>query len=61
MSPRGKKYTENKIAKYLGLLYKARPFPDKNALLVLYYSYIQSYINYTDITWGSRYRRDLKK
>ena len=34
------KYTENKIAKNLGLLYKARPFLERNALLALYYSYI---------------------
>ena len=36
------KYTENKIAKKLGLLYKARPFSDRNALTALYYSYIQT-------------------
>ena len=40
------KYTENKIAKNLGLLYKARPFLERNALLALYYSYIQTYMNY---------------
>ena len=34
------KYTENKIAKNLGLLYKARPSLERNALLALYYSYI---------------------
>ena len=30
------KYTENKIAKNLGLLYKTRPFLERNASLVLY-------------------------
>ena len=34
------KYTENKKAKNLGLLYKARPFLERNALLALYNSYI---------------------
>ena len=34
------KYKENKIAKKLGIFYKARPFLEKNALLALYYSYI---------------------
>ena len=29
------KYTENKIAKNLGLPYKARPFLERNALLAL--------------------------
>ena len=44
-------YTENKIVKNLGLLYKARPFLDRNALLALYYSYI----------WGSTCGTKLKK
>ena len=37
-------YTYNKIAKTLGLLCKARPFLDRDALLALYYSYIETYI-----------------
>ena len=55
------KYTENKIAKKLGLLYKARPFSERNALLALYYSYIQTYINYVNIAWSSTCRKNLKK
>ena len=55
------KYTENKIAKNLGLLYKARPFLERNVLLALYYSYIQTYINYANIAWGSTCRTNLKK
>ena len=31
------KYTENKIAKNLGLIYKARPFLNRTALLAFYY------------------------
>ena len=38
------KYTENEIAKNLGLLYQARPILERNALLALYCSYIQTYI-----------------
>ena len=34
------KYTENKIVKNIGLLYRARPFLDRNVLLALYYKYI---------------------
>ena len=34
------KHPKNKIAKNLGLLYKARPFLERNALLALYNSYI---------------------
>ena len=37
------KYTENKIAKSIGLIYKAKSFLDKGSLLSLYFSYIHSY------------------
>ena len=39
------KRTENKIAKNIGILYKARSYLDKKALLCPYYSYIHSYLN----------------
>ena len=55
------KYTENKIAKNLGLLYKVRPFLDRNVLLALYYSYMQNYINYVNIVGSSACRTTLKK
>ena len=55
------KYTENKIAKNLGLLYKARPFLERNALLALYSSYILNYIEYANIAWGSTCRTNFKK
>ena len=55
------KHTENKIAKNVGLLYKARPFLERNALLTLYYSYMQTYISYANIGWGSTCRTNLKK
>ena len=55
------KYTENKTTKNLGLLYQARPFLERNALLALYYSYIQTYINYANKAWGSNCRTNLKK
>ena len=47
--------------KNLGLLYKTRPFLERNALLALYYSYIQTYMNYANIAWGSTCRTNLKK
>ena len=55
------KYTESKIAKNLVLLYKVRPFLERNALLALHYPYIQTYINYANIAWGSPCRTNLKK
>ena len=38
------KLTENKIAKYIGLICKAKPYLNKDSLLALYFSYIHSYI-----------------
>ena len=56
------KYTENKIAKNLELLYlyKARPFLERNALLAFYYSYTQTYIDYANIARGSTCRTNGK-
>ena len=39
------KLTENKTAKNIGILYKAKPYLDKRAVLCLYYSCIDSYLN----------------
>ena len=55
------KYNENKIAKNLGLLYKAKHYLNKRSLLVLYYSFIYTYINYGNIACGSTTRTNLKK
>ena len=52
---------ETKIAKNIGILYKARPYLDKIALLCLYYSYIHSYQNYANTAWCSTNRTYLKK
>ena len=53
------KYNENKIAKNLGLLYKAKHYLNKRSLLVLYYSFIHTYINYGNIAWGSTNKTNL--
>ena len=55
------KYLENKIAKNIGLMYRAKPFLHKESLLALHYSYIQTYLNYGDLAWGSTYVTNLKK
>ena len=52
---------ENKIAKNIGLIYKAKPYLNKDSLLALYFSYIHSYINYASLIWGSTYRIYLRK
>ena len=53
------KYNENKIAKNLGLLFKAKHYLNKRSLLVLYYSFIHTYINYGNIAWGSTNRTNF--
>ena len=55
------KYIENKVPKDIGLLHKAKLFLNKNALLTLYYSYIQTYLNYASLSWGSTNRANLKE
>ena len=52
---------ENKIAKSIGLVFRAKPFLDKESLLALYYSYIHSYLNYANLAWGNTHLRNLKK
>ena len=42
-------------------MYRAKPFLNKESLLALYYSYIQSYLNYANLAWGSTYLTNLKK
>ena len=54
------KLKESKIAKNIGLIYKAKPYLNKDSLLALYFSYIQSYINYANLVWGSTHRTYLR-
>ena len=55
------RFTENKIAKNIGLLCRAKPFLGKHSLLKLYCSYIHTYLNYANLSWGSTNRTNLKK
>ena len=52
---------ENKIAKNIGLAYKAKPILNKDSLLALYFSYIHSCINYANLVWRSTHRIYLQK
>ena len=38
------KYIESKIAKNIGLLYKAKPYIDKHSLLPLYLSFLHTFL-----------------
>ena len=56
------KYIQSKIAKNVGLLYKAKSYIDKHSLLSLYHSYIHSsYINYGNIARESTAMTNLIK
>ena len=54
-------YSENKIAKSIGLLYRAKPFLGKHSSLTLHYSYIHTYLNYANLSWAGTNRTNLKK
>ena len=45
----------------IGLMYKAKPFLDKDSLLSLYFSYIHSYIKYANLVWASTHKTNLNK
>ena len=55
------RYTENKIAKNISLLYRAKLFLGKHFLLAVYYSYIHTHLNYANLSWASTNRTNLKK
>ena len=44
---------ENKISKNIGILCKGKTFMDSKCLRQLYFSFIHSYINYSNIVWGN--------
>ena len=51
---------EKKVAKNIGVLCRTRQFLDKELLKTIYFSYIQSYLNYANIAWSSTYSMKLK-
>ena len=52
---------ESKLAKNIGLLYRAKPLLQVKFLKSIYFVYIHSYLNYANIAWRSTYRTKLKK
>ena len=48
-----------KIAKSIGILYRARHFLNLETLINLYYSFIYSHISYGALIWGSNYKTKL--
>ena len=55
------RYTENKVTKSIGLLYRTMSFLGKHSLLTLYFSYFHTYLNYLNLSWASTNRANLKK
>ena len=53
--------TENKVAKNKGLIYKAKPYLNKDSLSALNFFYIHYYINYANLVWGSTNKTYLRK
>ena len=52
---------ENKLSKNHGLLYRAKPYLDKNTRTTLYFSFFHSYLNYVNIAWASITKSKLRK
>ena len=52
---------ENKLSKNIGLLYRAKPYLDKNTMTTLYFSFFHSYLNYGNIAWASTTKSILRK
>ena len=48
-----KSYVKSKISKGIGIMYKARNYINKKALLGLYHSYIYPYLIYCIESWGN--------
>ena len=50
---------ENKVAKSIGILYRARFVLNRQCLKQIYFSFIYSYINYANIAWASTHKSKL--
>ena len=55
------KLIENKTAKNIGILYKAKFLLNQNCLINIYYSFIHCYLNYANISWCSTNHTKLTK
>ena len=46
-------YVKNKVAKVIGIMFKARPYLDRRSLVNLYNAYIYPYLIYCVESWGN--------
>ena len=54
------KTVENKLSKNIGLLCRAKQFLDETSLKTIYFSYINSFLNYANTAWASAHFTKLK-
>jgi hypothetical protein len=52
---------EKKISKGIGILFRARPYLTKNCLIQLYYTFINSHLNYANMAWANANFTKLRK
>ena len=52
---------QNKASKCIGILYRSRHIFQPSSLKLIYFSFIHSYINYANITWGSNHKSKLMR
>ena len=50
---------DNKISKSIGILYRSRHILNKHQLKLIYFSFIHSYLTYTNIAWASTNKSKL--
>ena len=53
-------HNKNKIAKNLGLPYRAKQLLYEESLKIIYFSYIIYYLNYANVAWANTYYTKLK-
>ena len=51
---------ERKIAKNIGILYRAKQFLNTSSLKSIYFSYTHTYLTYANIAWASTQKTKLK-
>ena len=49
-----------KISQICGLFYRTKLYPDETSIKTIHFSYIHSYLNYTNIAWASTRITKLK-
>ena len=51
---------ENNLSRNICLLYRAKPYLNKNTMTTMYLSFFHSYLNYGNIAWASTTKSKLR-